>query len=102
MADTKETKIKKQINKYLQKRGILYWSHSDRYGSGWPDKEIIYNGRTIRIEVKSAVGNLKPMQEYIINKIKEAGGEAYVVRSVEELDRIIYGDKETVPFDQER
>lgn len=86
---TPETKIKNNIKKYLSTLNAFVWSHSDRFKKGYPDIEVIVSGRTIRFEVKSINGRVEPLQESTISRIKKAGGEAYVVRSVDEVKKII-------------
>jgi hypothetical protein len=51
--------------------------------NGWPDVEIIKDGRTVRLEFKAPGEKLDPLQEYVHELIKKAGGEVYTIDSWE-------------------
>jgi L-lactate utilization protein LutB len=86
---TQETRIKSKIKKYLESIGAWHWSHSERYGKGYPDIEFILAGRTVRLEVKATKGRADVMQRLRIEQIRKAGGEAYFVDSVEDVRSIV-------------
>lgn len=53
---------------------------------GWPDLEIIYRGRAIFIELKSATGRLEPHQREMCDRLILAGATvAPVCRTPEEV-----------------
>ena len=52
---------------------------------GFPDILVIANGKTIGIEVKTAIGKQSKEQKDIENKFTQHGQEYYVVRTVEEV-----------------
>ncbi len=56
------------------------------YRKGVSDILGIYKGKFLAIEVKSAKGKLSPHQILFQQEVKEHGGHALTVRSVEELD----------------
>lgn len=60
--------------------------------SGVPDVCCIYRGRFYGFEVKRPwVGRLSKLQQQAIRKINDAGGRAYVVSFVEEVEKIMGG-----------
>ena len=56
---------------------------------GSPDILVLYKGRFIGIEIKSETGKQTANQMEAEEKIRRAGGEYYVVRSVEDLLKIL-------------
>lgn len=86
-----ETDIKNQIKDYLYLRGWFNFPLTAGMGSypGLPDRIAVKNGRVLFIEVKTAKGKQSPKQEEFENRIKEAGGEYYVVRGIDDIQKII-------------
>jgi Holliday junction resolvase len=88
----RESDIVKKILKYLKSvEGCFFWKeHGGMYGTaGIPDIICCYRGRFIGFEVKTDVGEPTKLQLSAIRKIKAAGGNALVVRSVEETRAVI-------------
>lgn len=83
-----EREIRNQIIKELNKRKIFYITNDSCTVSGLPDITI-FPGRTVFLEIKTPTGKVQKLQHYYIDKINESGGEAYVVRSLEEVKNII-------------
>ena len=94
MAETLETKIKKDIAAYLDSLGTRCWHipyHNMGYGvAGVPDRLVCYRGRFLAIEVKRDAEH-KPTtwQARRIKEIREADGRAAVVWTVEQVKEII-------------
>lgn len=86
-----ETDIKNQIKDYLYLRGWFNFPLTAGMGSypGLPDRIAVKNGRVLFIEVKTAKGKQSPKQEEFEDRIKEAGGEYYVVRGIDDIQKII-------------
>lgn len=62
------------------------------YGTaGIPDIICCYRGHFYGFEVKTEVGRPTKLQEATIRRINEAGGTALIVRSVEEVRRVLEG-----------
>lgn len=57
---------------------------SDKFISGVPDLRLIAHGMSADLEVKTATGKTTRIQNWTMDKIREAGGAVGVVRSVEE------------------
>ena len=88
----RESDIVKRIREYLKTvPGCFFWKeHGGQYGTaGIPDIIACINGHFFGFEVKTDDGRSTKLQEATIRKINEAGGTAVVVRSVEEVRRII-------------
>ena len=66
---------------------ILVWKPS----AEWDD--LAYRGvnvvRAIALEVKSSIGKISPAQKEWQEKFEKLGGEYYIVRSVEEVMKIV-------------
>jgi hypothetical protein len=85
----------------------LYWHHSPNELSrgssigysvkmkslgtqaGYPDLDLVYKGKTINIEFKSAKGVLSENQIKTIDRLRAQGREVYIVRSLEEFMGVI-------------
>lgn len=94
MMNEVESIIVRDILKYLNSLpGCFAWKeHGGMYGTaGIPDIICCYQGKFIAFEVKGPQGKPTKLQEKTIRDIQAAGGQAYVVRSVSEVQRIMEG-----------
>lgn len=83
-----EKEITRQIRYTLNIFHIFHWKVWQGLGStaGVPDiVGITKDGRFLGIEVKTKNGRLSPHQEQFIKRINDAGGVAFVARSVEDV-----------------
>ncbi len=90
----KEADIVRAIMKYLKSvPGCFAWKeHGGMYGTaGIPDVICCYQGRFIGFEVKTDTGQPTELQKATIRKIRNCGGIALVVRSVDEVRAVIEG-----------
>ena len=88
----KESELIKKISDYLKSvPDLFFWKeHGGIYGtSGIPDIIVCIDGRFIALEVKTQKGKTTPLQNAAIRKIRNSGGFAFVVRSVEEAKNAI-------------
>lgn len=88
----READIVKAILRYLKTvPKCFFWKeHGGMYGTaGIPDIIACINGRFYGFEVKTEDGRPTKLQESTIRKIKNAGGIALVVRSVDEVKAVI-------------
>ena len=84
----KEKDITKQIRSVLKTFGIFHWKVWQGLGStpGVPDiVGILKDGRFLGIEVKTEKGRLSDHQIRFIKNIQDAGGIAFVARSLEDV-----------------
>ena len=101
----KESKIQYDICQYLQKQGIFFFScpnelagkdprrmrHFVAMGlrSGVSDLIILLPGRVIFLEVKTPAGTQSPNQKKFQKKVEELGFEYFLVRSVDDVSRLV-------------
>jgi len=65
--------------------------HIGMYGTaGIPDVICCLDGRFFAFEVKTPEGRLTKLQENTIQRIKDAGGHAFVVRSVDDVKAVLW------------
>lgn len=88
----KESAIQKKILDALNKiKGVYAFKKSatpwDR--AGISDIIACFRGRFLAIEVKAPGGEPSALQEAFIAKIRACGGEAHVVRSIEDLEAVL-------------
>ena len=83
------------IKKFLEDEGawhVKFFANS-RTRSGIPDILACVNGYFVGIEVKSQGGHASPLQLHHCEKIRNAGGYAFIVypSGFEKLKQFIYG-----------
>ncbi len=89
-----EKELVAKILRYLKTvPGCFAWkTHGGMYGTaGLPDIVCCIDGRFYAFEVKTPEGKLTKLQEATIRKILACGGNASVVRSVDEARAVIRG-----------
>ena len=99
-----ERDITAAITRYLKTVPCcFFWKeHGGQFGTaGLPDIICCYRGRFVAFEIKTATGKPTKLQEITIAKIKATKGEAFIVRSVQEVQAILE-TLEVQPHDQER
>lgn len=92
-----ETKIQDEIIKFLKTNKVLHWRMSGASNmSGFPDLLVCYIGQFVAFEIKTPTGKPTLQQEKVIDDIKKAGGFAYIVQSVEDVEKYLEKVKEIV------
>jgi hypothetical protein len=95
---TPEKVIQKQILVWLESTGLLYWrqnagfvGHITLGPPGISDIVVILgpNGRFLGLEVKSAVGRLRPEQKSFRDRLESSGGIYCVVRTLAEAQEAV-------------
>lgn len=84
-----EGKIENYLIRECEKRGWLCLKFVSPSRRGVPDRIIIGNKQTVFVELKSESGRPSHLQIFMINKIRKAGGIAYIVNSKDEVDRLL-------------
>ena len=71
--------------------GCFAWKqHGGQFGTaGLPDIIACINGRFVAFEVKRPGGRLTKLQETMLQRIKNAKGEAFKVTSIDEVKEIL-------------
>lgn len=105
----KETQIKRAIIDFLRFQkdcevfptltGGMYNPKTKSYRptmtrAGTPDLLVCYRGRFVGLEVKTAKGRLSDKQKLMIDAIEASGGVAAVVRSIEDVRKVLDGISE--------
>lgn len=88
----KESDIVKAILKYLKTVPCCFvWKeHGGMYGTaGIPDIIACIDGRFYGFEVKTEKGKATALQEATMRKIQKCGGQAVIVRSVEDVKAVL-------------
>jgi len=89
MAMTPEAKVKKQVKAILDELEVYHFSpmQNGMGRAGIPDIVACYCGKFIGIECKAGDNKPTALQERELNRILEAGGEAYVINeeNIEQL-----------------
>ena len=88
----KESDLIKKIKVYLNGiPNLFFWKeHGGQYGTaGIPDIIVCYKGKFIGLEAKVGNNTATNLQEMTIREIRQAGGYAAVVRSVEDVKEIL-------------
>ena len=90
----KESYYQTKIIKYLRAnypQALVWKAAAGAYSyCGIPDICMVYGGRYFGLEVKRPfVGKISPIQLQTIRKIREAGGIAGIVTSIEEVKELI-------------
>jgi Holliday junction resolvase len=88
-----EQQIQKKIYDHLVDQGCYVVKVISASKSGVPDLIGCYEGRFFAIEVKTpkTINNVSKLQEYNIDKIFGAGGQALVKADLEDLDTFLKG-----------
>ena len=92
MSSLKEADIVRTILRYLKTvPNCFCWKeHGGMYGTaGIPDVIACIGGRVFAFEVKTEKGKATALQESVLRKIQKCGGNAAIVRSVEEVKRML-------------
>jgi hypothetical protein len=85
---TPETMLTHSIRNLLKTFGIFHYKNHGGLGSapGLPDLTgCLKDGRAFWIEVKTPAGRLSDHQVRFIKNIQDAGGIAFVARSIEDV-----------------
>lgn len=84
-----ESKIQNKIIKYLNGIGAYSIKTISTNRSGCPDIICCLNGLFIGLEVKTDKGVVSELQKHHLEEIKKSGGISGVVRSVEDVKRLL-------------
>ena len=79
----KESAFQKKVIAFLKSKDVWfvkYWAGAQYTKQGVPDILACIDGKFHGIELKTDVGQPSKLQLYNIRKIKESGGEAYILR----------------------
>lgn len=84
-----ETKIQRDIQKFLNSNKILNWRNSDTTHSGMPDLMLCYRGYLVGLEVKTDIGRATELQSRKIQSIINAGGYGIFPTSTQDVIKLL-------------
>ena len=86
-----ENDVKHQVKDYLYLKGYFHFPILQGLGArkGIPDIIAIKNNRVLFLEIKSPKGKQSEWQKQFQELIEGNGGEYYIVRSLDDLIKII-------------
>jgi len=86
-----ETRLKNKVIGFIRKNYPTAWVYKacDRFTSGIPDLLICKEGEFYAVELKAGSNKSTHIQDHVLRKIRDAGGQAAVCRSVEDVKRFI-------------
>lgn len=79
----KESVFQQKVTEYLKSKNVWfvkYWAGAFYTKQGVPDILACIDGTFHGIELKTNTGTASKLQLYNIRKIKDAGGQAYILR----------------------
>lgn len=91
-----EKDIQKKIIEYLKSENIFHFKTIALNKNGIPDIFCIYEGKPIFFEVKTLTGKTSKIQDYQIDRIRKSGGEAIIVRSLEDVKMFLNSVNKTL------
>lgn len=79
---TEEAKFQKKIITYMESIGafVTKFNASGISKTGVPDLLMCYKGRYLALEVKKESGTISDIQQWNLNQIRKAGGEAVCIK----------------------
>lgn len=91
MSKTEESKLEKEIEKYMKSKGIwqLARYQAQSCQNGLPDRMYLYKGYLLGLELKTDVGKPTKLQLRKIDAINKNGGIGLIVRNVETIMQLI-------------
>ena len=86
-----ESGIQKKITDWLTTQKIFWQkNHQTAYSrAGIPDLTVCVNGMFLALEVKTPSGKPSPSQLLELRKISQSGGRSEIVRSLDEVRKIV-------------
>lgn len=82
-----ESQIQARVVEFARRRGVI--ARKLNFGEGWPDYMFLWKGKLLFIEFKYPGEKLRPLQEYVVEKIKEQGFDVIVVNNIIEGRQVI-------------
>lgn len=85
-----ESGIKRTVREFLEwhKWEVVQFQEGPFGEPGVSDLLAIRRGRHLFLEIKTTTGNQSPNQKEFAAKINRGGGEYYIIRDVDDLERV--------------
>jgi len=84
-----ESKIENYLKKRVEKIGGKCFKMIPTYNNGMPDRQVLYKGRVIFVEVKKATKTPRKLQAVFMKELNKNGFETRVIDCKEEVDELI-------------
>lgn len=84
-----EAQIQSKIIKYLNGIGAYSVKTVATNRKGCPDVLVCLNGKFVGLEIKTDKGIISPLQKHNLELIEKSGGTGAVIRSVEDVKKIL-------------
>lgn len=86
---TPEGIIESYLETQSKNRNILCFKFVSPGNKGVPDRILIGNGKTVFVELKAPGEKPRPLQKYVINKMRKAGADVRVADTKEKVNAIL-------------
>lgn len=87
---TRERAVERACKRLAEDRGCLFLKFVSPGFAGVPDRILIRgDGSLAFVELKSPTGRLSRLQEFVHDMLRRWRQEVHVIRSVEEMEKII-------------
>lgn len=90
----KESELEEKCRALTKKRGGLFLKFLSTV-AGVPDRLVILDGRVFFVEFKSGIGSLSPIQGAMIERMRTAGAEVYVLNTYEKFEEVLLNEDNT-------
>ena len=85
-----EKSIESSLGRAVQRRGGLWYKFVSPGQPGVPDRIIVVpGGRIVFVELKTLQGRLEKIQQWQIDRLREAGADVRVVRGSAEAKALV-------------
>ena len=85
-----EKQIEAWLGEQVKALGCLYFKFVSPGNVGVPDRIIVLpGGKCIFVELKTAKGRITPLQQHQLNKLKDMGVMARIVRGMKDADDLV-------------
>lgn len=84
-----EREIEKRFVKRIRNIKGYAWKFVSPGLNGVPDRIVLLGGRVYFVELKRPGGVLSPIQKVMINRIKRAGLEVFIIENDHDIDSVI-------------
>lgn len=85
----RESLIERYLVRRVEQAGGMCFKWVSPSNSGVPDRIVLLDRQVCFVELKAPGKKPRPLQEYTLNKLAEAGYSTYVIDSKEEVDNLV-------------
>lgn len=91
MSKTLESKLEKEVGKYMKEHRVWQLARFQAQSSqnGLPDRIYLYKGILLGLELKTDKGNPTELQLKKLEAINNNGGIGLIIRNVDEVEKVL-------------